>query len=200
MIHSRKIASLAFAFLAVFPGLANANIVFDFNDWSLLGGSSEEISKYMTDVLSAAVPGGSVQVSGAVGTGFGVGIGGIFGKEFTLQFSEQLTGVGFDGWVLWETTDADFQLFTLDEDGQVIERVFSKDNAGLSTFHVPVFDLNPGVYGLKFTDHGLADVGICNLIVKTASCPTPVPVPAPGAAFLALAGLGITGWAKRRLA
>jgi hypothetical protein len=199
-VHSPALIGGLLAVLAV-SGSAYGDISFNFDALNPLDGSAR-IQSYMTDVYNDTVAGGTVAVSGAVSTGDGIGIGKLVGRHFAIQFSEAITGVGFDGWVLWETLDADFRVVALDQSGQEMGLLYSKDHSGWEAFNVPWLGLGDGVYGLKFTDHGLCDIGVDNLVIATANSPhdTVSPVPAPGAGLLLVVGLGLTGWMKRRLA
>lgn len=108
--------------------------------------------------------------------------------------------MSFDGWVSLPGLGADFRVFALNQSGHVMEEVFTEDAGILGSVHVPWLELDPDVYGLRFSDSGLMDVGICNLVVWPATPHGDHVVPAPGAAALVMVGLTLTGLIKRRVA
>lgn len=198
--------TLLFVLLTAIPSVAFADIdiTFDFDDLDF-GDSNADISAYMTDLFNDSIAGGTVTVSGA-GTGgdnIGLDLGtAIFGTSMGIQFNQEIIGVGFDGFILSAfDTNPDFRAFSLDQNGNDIAQIFTQNfgfGGAATWFNVPLFGLGSGVYGLRFSDTFVYDVAIDNLVIRTAS-PTPGPaVPAPGAAALALMGLGLTDWAKRR--
>lgn len=197
--HSKTMWVVGVAALLAIAGAAHADVTFDFDDLNFLD-DENAISTYMSQVFDGT--NSSVTVSGALATSTGITIGNIVGKSFTITFNESLTGTSFDGWILWPESGAKFRYWAIGEDGTTIVDSLELSSPGPDHFfNLAWRSFSAPVRTLKFSDSGVLDIGIDNLVVATASSPHGSrSVPAPGGALLLLAGLATAGWLKRRIA
>ncbi len=179
------IAALAGIMLAATS--AQASRLFDFNN---TGG---DISAYMTNLLGR--PGLTVTVDGAViGVGNGFGSDDYLGTGATgrieILFSKPtITSAQFQGHVFVEP-EVNLPNFTFEAwRGNIRLELYQKTLVAGSTFDSPLFTFQLPVDKLVFTDSGILDVAIDDLILTN---------PEPSTLFLMGGGLVGLAWMVRR--